>query len=155
MDVQCSIDLDWSSGDGSGNINMAARRVGYAALGATGPSNGAPSPETLLIAAISSSYSIALANLLRAACLPQTRVSVHGCGIIGSNCGKAQFTRVIISPTVHGVDLQQRDAYENAATAARDDCLVGRSIRGNVAYVVGEVVLLDSTPSHRTPGQFA
>jgi organic hydroperoxide reductase OsmC/OhrA len=106
----------------------------------------------LLIAAISSSYSIALFNVLRASCLPQTRVSVHGCGIIGSNCGKAHFTRVIISPTIQGADLERRDAYEMAATAARDDCLVGRSIRGNVAYVVGEVVLLHSTRSRGTPG---
>jgi hypothetical protein len=66
---------------------------------------------------------------------------VRGSGIILSNCGKARFARVIVSPTIQGADLLRRAAYENAATAARDDCLVGRSVRGNVAYVIGEVVL--------------
>jgi len=140
MDVEYSIALEWNSADRSGGIIMP-HHIGYTALGATDSSSGAPTPETLLMAAISSSYSIALSKVLCAACLPQTRVSVHGRGTIGSNCGKTQFTRVVLSPTIRGADLQRRDAYENAATAARDDCLVGRSVRGNVAYVVGEVVL--------------
>jgi organic hydroperoxide reductase OsmC/OhrA len=151
MDVQCSIELEWNSADRSGNIIVAAARsVGYAALGAMDNSGGDPTPETLLMAAISSSYSIALANALRAARLPQTRVWVRGSGTIGSNYGKTQFIRVVMSPTIQGADPLRRDAYESAATAARDDCVVGRSIRGNVAYVVDEVVLARSAESAGT-----
>jgi hypothetical protein len=31
--------------------------------------------------------------------------------------------------------------YAKAAIAARNNCFIGRSIRGNFAYVVGEVCL--------------
>ncbi len=141
MDVQCSIDLEWNSTHGSGNIRMARCNVSYAALGTLTDAGVAPTPETLLIAAISSSYSIALSNVLRAASLPQTGLSVCASGTIGNNCGKTCFTHVTVSPTIEGADLLRRHAYESAARAARNECLVGRSVRGNVAYVVGQVAL--------------
>jgi organic hydroperoxide reductase OsmC/OhrA len=152
MDVQCNIDLEWSSTDGSGDIEIAACHIGYAALGTNIDAGGAPTPETLLIAAISSSYSIALSNVLRSARLPQTGVAVRGSGTIVSDCGKAQFARVTVSPTIQGADLLRRDAYESAARAARNECLVGRSVRGNVAYVVGQIVLLSKSRGCAEPG---
>jgi organic hydroperoxide reductase OsmC/OhrA len=51
---------------------------------------------------------------------------------------------VKVNPTIRGADLLRRGAYEKAAIIARDDCPIGRSIRGNVAYTVGDVVLLRS-----------
>ena len=145
MDVQCSIDLEWSSAESSRTMIMAPRAVWHSAFGTIDGYGGGPTPETLLIAAISSSYGIALSKLLRTASLPQTRVSVRGSGTIGSSGGRAHFSRVVLSPTIHDADLSRRETYESAATAARDDCLIGRSIRGNVAYVIGDVVLLRST----------
>jgi len=32
-----------------------------------------------------------------------------------------------VNPTIRGADIFRRDAYERAAIAARDDCVVGRS----------------------------
>ena len=143
MDVQCSMDAEWNSDERSGKIIMLTCNVRYATLDEIDGSGGS-APETLLIAAISSSYSIALSNILRIGCLPQTRVSVHGSGTIVNSCGRAQFDRVVISPTIQGADLCRQNAYQDAALAAREHCLIGRSIRGNVAYVVGDVVLRHS-----------
>ncbi len=134
MELHYGIDLDCDCTD----------RATSAKLGFAGCDGNDPKPEMLLIAAISSSYGIALSNSLRAARLPLTRVSIRADGVVASTVGRTQFTRVTVLPTIRGADVLQRDAYERAATAARDDCLVGRSIRGNVAYVVGEVALLRS-----------
>lgn len=144
MDIHCGIDLEWCSSENAWRIAMPAGNVPYSALvwnqGGLGPN-----PEVMLIAAISSSYSIALANFLEAAGLPQNRISVHADGVIISDCGRVQFTRVTVSPTISGADVFRREAYQRAAIAARDDCLIGRSIRGNVAYVVGDVALPQHT----------
>jgi organic hydroperoxide reductase OsmC/OhrA len=98
----------------------------------------------LLIAAISSCYSITLSDHLQADCLPQTHISVHADGVIIEELGRVRFARVTVNPTIRGADARRRDAYQRAALAARDDCLIGRSIRGNVAYVVGDVALPQS-----------
>ena len=143
LEIHCGVDLEWCSSENAGRIAMPAGNVPYSALvwnqGALGPN-----PEVLLIAAISSCYSITLANFLEAAGLPQNRISVHTDGVIVNDFGRVQFTRVTVSPTISGADVLRREAYQKAAVAARDDCLIGRSIRGNVAYVVGDVVLPQS-----------
>jgi organic hydroperoxide reductase OsmC/OhrA len=142
MDIHCSIDLEWNSSRNVGSILTPAANLPYSAPGLTGSGVDGPSPETLLIAAVSSDYNITLSNILRAAGLPQTRISVNADGVIVSNFDRTQFSNVTVTATIGGADVQRPDAYEKAAIAARDDCLVGRSIRGNVAFLVGEVVLL-------------
>jgi organic hydroperoxide reductase OsmC/OhrA len=141
MGAQCSIDVEWNSNESSGNVILGSKSIGYGTLHAADRDRNGLTPEALLIAAISTSYSIALSDIVRAASLPQTRISVRASGTIVSSCGAAQFDRVVLSPTIQGADLSRRDAYEKAATAARDGCLIGRSMRGNVAYVIGKVQL--------------
>ena len=141
MDAHCSIDVEWSSNESSGKVILGSKGVGYRALRAADRDPNRLTPDALLIAAICTSYSIALSDIVRGASLPQTRISVRGNGTIESRCGVAQLDRVVLSPTIQGADPSRRDAYEKAATAARDSCLIGRSMRGNVAYVIGRVLL--------------
>lgn len=138
MDICCSVDLEWNASDNTGTIATSTGNLPYYGWD-TGMANS--SPETLLLAAIASGYSIMLADLLRAASLPHTWVSVHADGIISSDHGRARFTRVLVKPTIGGADVPQVDAYKRVANAARDECVIGRSVRGNVALVVGEVSL--------------
>lgn len=140
LDIHCGVDLEWCSSSNAGSIVTPAGNVPYSASRWTQGGEG-PNPEVLLIAAISSCYSITLANVLQAAGLPQSRISVHADGVIVSDRGRVQFARVTISPTIRGADTLRQDAYQRAAITARDDCLIGRSIRGNVAYVIGDVAL--------------
>lgn len=141
MDVYDNIQLEWHSSDNAGRITAATGNLSYSGLGQTDGLDNGLCPEDMLIAAISSSYSIMLADALRAASLPQSSISVRAEGVIASELGRARFSRVTVNPVIRGADILRRDAYEKMAIAARDDCLIGRSIRGNVAYVVGEVVL--------------
>jgi peroxiredoxin-like protein len=145
MEMHCSVDLDWRASENAGTVATPMGDLPYSVLGPAAIGGNGPSPEALLIAAIASCYSITLSKVLRDASLPQTRVSVRAEGVIASDCGKPRFTRVTVHPTIRGADVPQQDAYEKAAAAARESCLIGRSIRGNVAYVVGEVSLLDLT----------
>jgi len=140
LEIHCGVDLEWCSSDNVGSIVTPAGNMAYSALGRPQGSEGL-SPEVLLIAAISSCYSLTLANILQAASLPQQHISVHADGVIVRELGRVQFARVTVNPAIRGGDPLRRDAYQKAAIAARDDCLVGRSVRGNVAYVVGDVSL--------------
>lgn len=144
MDLHCGIDLEWCSSDTAGSIVTPAGKVPYSIFCRTEGGDG-PSPEVLLLAAISSSYCITLADVLQDASLPQTRISVHADGVIVMDFGEMHLARVRVNPAIWGADDCRRDAYERAAIAARDGCMIGRSIRGNVAYVVGDVSLSEST----------
>ena len=131
MDISCSVDMD------SGIANDVRTIVTWDGE-ASRPGAG-KRPEALLIAAIASSYGITLRDALSAAALPLTGVFVRAHGAVTLVSGKMRLTRVTVDPAIRGADRTQRDAYQRAAVAARDDCLIGRAIRGNVAYVVGDV----------------
>ena len=100
------------------------------------------SPEDFFVAAAASSYSVTLAETLRAIGLPQTSLAIHAEGLVTSDAGSERFTTVTVQPTIQGADIAQRQAYEKAAIAARNNCFIGRSIRGNIAYVVDGVSLV-------------
>ena len=140
MELSCSFDLECGAAGDLGTINTLAGELPFSEPGRTA-SAGGPGPETLLIGAMASSYGIALSNVLRAADLPRTRISVRADAVIANHSGKARMTRVTVLPTIFGADIPRREAYKSAATAARDECLVGRSVRGNVAFIVGAVSL--------------
>ena len=100
------------------------------------------SPEGLFVAATASSYCVTLAEMLRAVGLPQSSLSIHAVGLVASDAAVERFTTVIVRPTIQGADVARRDAYAKAVIAARNNCFIGRSIRGNIVHVVGEVCLV-------------
>ena len=55
------------------------------------------------------------------------------------------FTLVIVHATVAGADPKAQSAYRRAAIEARGRRPVARSIRGNVAYKLGEVLLTEQS----------
>jgi organic hydroperoxide reductase OsmC/OhrA len=144
MNIHYSIDLECDTSDGAQGITAPAEAIACFAPGPAHARGKRPSAETLLLAAISTSYTVTLSHVLRASGLPGTRVSVKADGVVASCHGRPQFTCVKVSPTVCGADALRREAYGKAAVAARDDCPIGRSVRGNVAYVVGDVALVPS-----------
>ena len=144
MDLHSGVDLEWCSSGTPGSIVTPSGNVPYSIFRRM-DGGDRPSPQVLLVAAISSSYSITLAEVLQDALLPQTRISVHADGVIVLEFGEEHLARVTVRPTICGADIRRRDAYERAAIAARDSCMIGRSIRGNVAYVVGHVSLSQTT----------
>ena len=127
---QFHVDLEWRAGSSAPTPHSIAETEGWASSG------------KLLVAAIGSSFGFALVEMLRATGLPYSILDVHAEGLVAGDVCTATFTRITVSPTVHGADALRRQAYEQAATSARNHCRIGRSIRGNVAYVVSAVCLI-------------
>lgn len=144
MESHCGVDVEWSPIGNAGAIAMQSGNVPFLEFCPTEAAKGKLTPAALLLAAMASCYGITLANLLRGAALPGTHVSVRADGIIANEHGRARFTRVMVRPVILGADILRRHAYNKAALAAREGCLIGRSIRGNVAFIVGEVSLMGS-----------
>ena len=139
--LQFDIDLEWRADQRFGEITAGEARARVSETRMMGGTGKGMSPEHLFVAATASSYCVTLAEMLRAVGLPQSALSIHAEGLVASDAAAERFTTVIVRPTIQGADLARRDAYAKAAIAARNNCFIGRSIRGNIAYVVGEVCL--------------
>jgi organic hydroperoxide reductase OsmC/OhrA len=140
--LKFDVNLEWRA-DRSGLENTAAGMRGH--LLEPWPMGGIEdgmSPEALFVAAAASSFGATLAVMLRASGSPHSSLVIHAEGLVASDLCAAKFTTITVHPTIHGADALRRRAYEQAATSARNHCLIGRSIRGNVAFVVGVVCLI-------------
>ncbi len=137
------VDLEWRSDQTAGEIRVGEARTPVSEPRLMGGTKVGMSPEDLFVAAAASSYGATLADMLRTARLPQSSLAIHAEGL-ASDPGAMRFTTITMRTTIHGADAAQRQAYEKAAIAARNHCFIGRSIRGNIAYVVGEVALVES-----------
>ncbi len=140
--LQFDVDLEWRANQKFGEMTVGHVRTCVSEPRVMDGTGTGMSPEDLFVAAAASSYSVTLAEMLRAAGLPQSSLAIHAEGLVTSNAGVERFTTVIVRPTIEGAAVAQREAYTKAAIAARNNCFIGRSIRGNIAYVVGEVCLV-------------
>jgi peroxiredoxin-like protein len=140
--LQFDVDLEWPADQKFGEIAIGDVRACVSEPRVMGGTGAGMSPEDFFVAAAASSYSVTLAETLRAIGLPQTSLTIHAEGLVTSDAGSERFTTVTVRPTIQGADIAQRQAYEKAAIAARNNCFIGRSIRGNIAYVVGGVSLV-------------
>jgi peroxiredoxin-like protein len=140
--LQFDVDLEWRADQRFGEITVGEARSFVSEPRVMGGTGAGMSPEDFFVAAAAASYSVTLAEMLRAIGLPQTSLAIHAEGLVTSNAGSERFTTVTVQPTIQGADIAQRQAYEKAAIAARNNCFIGRSIRGNIAYVVGGISLV-------------
>jgi peroxiredoxin-like protein len=140
--LQFDVDLEWRADQKFGEITIGDVRACVSEPRVMGGTEAGMSPEDFFVAAAAASYSVTLAESLRAIGLPQTSLAIHAEGLVTSDAGSERFTTVTVRPTIQGADIAQRQSYEKAAIAARNNCFIGRSIRGNIAYVVGGVSLV-------------
>jgi peroxiredoxin-like protein len=140
--LQFDVDLEWRADQRFGEITAGEMHACVSEPRVMGGAGTGMGPEDLFVAATASSYCVILADMLRAIGLPQTSLAIHAEGLVTSDAGSERFTTVTVRPTIQGADIGQRQAYEKAAIAARNNCFIGRSIRGNIAYVVGGVSLV-------------
>jgi peroxiredoxin-like protein len=136
-----ALDLEWRADQRFGEVTVGEAHICVSEPRVMVGAGAGMSPEDLFVAATASSYCVTLAEMLRAVGLPQSALSIHAEGLVASDTAAERFTTVIVRPTIQGADTARRDAYAKAAIAARNNCFIGRSIRGNIAYVVGEVCL--------------
>jgi peroxiredoxin-like protein len=139
--LQFDVALEWHTAQRFGEITAGETHACVSEPRVMGGTGTGMSPEDMFVAATASSYCVTLAEMLRAVGLPQSSLSIHAEGLVASDAAAERFTTVIVRPTIQGADIARREAYAKAAIAARNNCFIGRSIRGNIAYVVGEVCL--------------
>lgn len=99
------------------------------------------SPEDLLIAGVTTRYSGTLFAILKGKRLAVDDIKVKSEGIVTGYPSKANFSQLIVHPTIIGAEESKQSDYEEAARMARDKCFIGQTIIGNVDYEVGTVKL--------------
>jgi organic hydroperoxide reductase OsmC/OhrA len=110
------------------------------------------SPAELLVRAVGACHAEELSAVLSEGSLPwralkvqtdATRTAIQSAPCLGT---------VAVYPTIFGGDPSMHSHYAAAAKQARDRSLIGRTIRGNVAYKVGAVtVVADDAPGALAP----
>ncbi len=140
-DLHYEVQAQWSGTgrQGSGSMIIGEQTFEYSAPADMGGQGIGYSPEDLLISAVTSCYSGTLFGVLVRQKLTVKRIGVRAEGHITGYPTETKFARLVVHPTIYGGDEALSAAYTEAAAAARDRCFIGKTIAGNVAYVVGEV----------------
>ncbi len=146
MSLEFSVNVEWSGSgrDGEGAVRTGGQRVAYAAPASMGGKGTGSSPEELLLAAVGSCYSATLFRVLERRGLPVGEVAVDVSGFVEDYPAAARFAQILVQPTIVGGDAALLERYGEEARRARDLCFIGKAVRNNVAYEVGEVKISPS-----------
>lgn len=127
---------------GLGEVAAKQRRYEFSVPTEMGGQGAGTSPEELLTSAVCTCFTSTLFALLSRARLPAAKLTVAAQGKVTGYPGKdARFAEIRVSPTVHEGDCARLEEYAKFACQARDRCFIGRTLRGNVTYVVDEVAV--------------
>ncbi len=142
-DLSFRVALDWEGQpvDGAGACTFGDDRLRYSAPAEMGGLGQGANPETLLLAAVGSCYSITLSRILKNANLPFSRVHVVADGSVTGFPRETRFAGITVHPEIRGADQQRPEEYAQAAQRARDRCFVGSTVRDSLDYQVGELRL--------------
>ena len=122
----------WEGGlkGGKGSFKGESGAIGGSySFGSRFENAGGTNPEELLAAAEAACYSMALSAGLEKAGTPATRVETRAaCTIEKQGAGFTISTmKLTVRATVPGLD---KDAFQKAAQATKDDCAVSRALKG-------------------------
>src|SRR4051812_12215412 len=112
--LQFEVDLEWRADQKFGEIAAGDVHMCVSEPRVMGGTGTGMSPEDLFVAAAVSSYSVTLAEMLRAMALPQGSLAIRAEGLVASDAGPEKFAMVTLRPTIRGANAAQRDAYEKA-----------------------------------------
>jgi organic hydroperoxide reductase OsmC/OhrA len=101
------------------------------------------SPAHLFVGSLGASFALTLAQRLDAAALPWCSLDILTEASLVSTSGALRFDTIMVRATVAGADTVAGSTYRQVAKEARDRCPLARSIRGNVAYKLGEVLVVE------------
>ncbi|KUO96046.1 OsmC family protein [Ferroacidibacillus organovorans] len=145
-DLTFQANLKWRGvgreGEGAATIAKDVT-VCYSAPDAMGGKGVGTSPEELLIAAVASCYSATLFRMLQKRELAVADLQIRAVGEVTGYPLNGKFARLTVHPVIHGGDAARRENYQQVANAARDTCFIGKTIAGNVEYLVGDVVFVE------------
>ena len=133
--------LSWSGGrDSSGSIVAGEEAVRFSVPASMGGLGVGTNPEELLLASVGACYTTTLVGVLAEARLPVHSLGVQVEGHVTGHPGpSARFASVTVSPGLTGTASGREAEYEQAALLARQRCFIGRHLRPEVEYRLGEV----------------
>jgi steroid delta-isomerase-like uncharacterized protein len=111
------------------------------------PPFGKGSPAAMLVLAAGACHAAELGAALDLAALPWNLIEVQTDATCAAVPSAACLDMLAVYPIIYGADPSKRSQYAAASKEARDRSLIGRTIRGNVAYKLGAVtVVADDAP---------
>ncbi len=142
-DLHFEIEVTWqgTGKEAEGVVRTGGKEVQVSAPANMGGKGVGTSPEELLLSGITSCYSGTLMGVLRKAGLPVDKVVVKTDGVVSGYPLSAKFDQLTVHPTIVGGDKEKLEAYIEQAKVARDRCFVGKTVKGNMVYNVGEVTV--------------
>ncbi len=143
MDLTFESRIAWQNTgrEGEGTAKLGGQELQFSAPYSMGGKGTGTSPEELLLTAVGSCYSGTLFALLMKEHLRVTSVDVQVTGKVTEYPIQAKFSQLVVNPTIVGADSSQVSLYEEAANKAREKCFIGKTIAGNVEYLVGTVTV--------------
>lgn len=151
-EISFKVGIAWRGRGREGTGRIAGSDVSVE-LSGPGPMGGrgiGTNPEELLVSAVSSCYTATLFGVLARRELPVDALEVKADGVVEGFPGRARFSKVSVDPRILGGDPDRRPEYEAAAVLAHERCLIGRALRDEVTYEVGDVEIARS-PSPPAP----
>lgn len=134
---------------GAGMLTTGGQEMVFSAPSSMGGRGVGTSPEELLISAVASCYSGTLFHLLARDRLPAEKVSVRVTGTVSNYPGPgARFSKVVVRPTIHAGEPERTQAYRACARTAHDHCFIGKALRSDIRYEVGEVTVVPASLVH-------
>jgi peroxiredoxin-like protein len=129
--------------DREGVISVDGQELRFSAPASMGGKGVGASPETLLISAVTSCYSLTLLAYLQKRQLKTDRVVIGTKGVVAGFPQKLVYTKITVNPVIHGGDPERQKEYRDAAATALDRCFIGQTVKaGGVAYELGEVTVV-------------
>jgi peroxiredoxin-like protein len=133
--------------DGAGGVSTGGQEFEYSAPLSMGGRGIGTSPEELLVSAVASCYAGTLYHLLARDGLAADQVSVRAEGSVSDYPSRrASFSRIVVHPTFSGADPSREAEYGRCARTAREHCFIGKALRSDIRYEVGDVVV--QPPAH-------
>ncbi len=134
---------------GAGVLSTGGQKMMFSAPSSMGGRGIGTSPEELLLSAVASCYSGTLFHLLARDGLPAEEVDVQATGTVSDYPGaQARFSRVVVHPTIHAGEPFREEEYRECARTARDHCFIGRALRSDISYDVGEISVVPASLVH-------
>jgi peroxiredoxin-like protein len=135
-------ELEWAAEERTGSIQAGGQTLEFSVPRSMGGRGVGTDPEGLLTSAVGACYTSTLASLLAQAGLPHRRVRVHARATVLDHPGpRARIASIEVSPTIRGAAVDRADDYRAQAERARQHCFIGRHLRPDLDYRVGQVTL--------------
>ncbi len=148
-DIALTTTLRRTSSAPVGELLIDGLHLEYTALSTAlrGIEGSSISPVHLFAGSLGACYALAFAQRLDAGKLAWSSVDILTRASLTPASSSPSFDSIMVHATVAGADATARSAYHRAAMEARDRCPIARSIRGNVAYKLGEVIVTEQSGS--------